>query len=63
MLTWSDDGDTPMTVLTDNGGRVLTNLRIRQSARPGTRVLVAQVPGGPSATSVVEIDRIRNRRG
>lgn len=63
VLTWSDDGDTPMTVLTDNGGRVLTNLRIRQSARPGTRVLVAQVPGGPSATSVVEIDRIRNRRG
>jgi hypothetical protein len=63
VLTWSDESDAPMTVLTDGGGRVLTNLRIRQSAQPGTRTLVAQVPNGPSATAVVEIDRIRNRRG
>lgn len=61
VIAWNDGTGRAVLLTTDSGGNFLTYFPVSMSARPGTAVLVAQVPNGPSAISTIEIERLPHR--
>ncbi len=61
VVAWNDGSGRAILLTTDAGGNFLTYFPVATGRRPGTATLVAQVPGGPSATSVLEVERVRTR--
>lgn len=61
VVAWSDGSGRAVLLTTDPGGNFLIYFPVATGRRPGTATLVAQVPGGVSASSVIEVERLRQR--
>ena len=61
VIAWNDGSGGAVLLTTDGDGNFLTYFPVALSQHPGSAVLVAQVPNGPSANSTVEVERLRRR--
>ena len=62
VIAWNDGSGHAVLLTTDKGGNFLTYFPVSTGAHAGTATLVAQVPGGPSASNAITIERVRPKR-
>ena len=58
---WSDGSGDPLTVTTDQYGKFVAHFPVDLGQRPGSTTLIARAPDGPSASVIVDVDRVRRQ--
>lgn len=59
VIGWSDGSGRALEAQTNSLGNFIATLHVDLGQRPGTSTLVVQVPGGPSASIAIDIERLR----
>ena len=58
---WSDGSGDLLTVTTDQYGKFVAHFPVDLGQRPGSTTLIARAPDGPSASVIVDVDRVRRQ--